>query len=142
MTWKAGTHGSTFGGNPLACEASLVTLDLLEKGLMANAARMGKRLLNKLKKLKKEFPMIGDVRGLGLMIGVEFVKDPETKEPAVKEVHEIAQQAFRRGLLLLPCGDSVIRFCPPLVVNAREVDTAVEIFADVIRSVSKEGRPA
>jgi 4-aminobutyrate aminotransferase len=76
------------------------------------------------------------------MIGVEFVKDPETKEPAVKEVHEIAQQAFRRGLLLLPCGDSVIRFCPPLVVNAREVDIGVEIFADVIRSVSKEGRPA
>jgi 4-aminobutyrate aminotransferase len=141
MTWKAGTHGSTFGGNPLACEASLVTLELLEKGLMANAARMGRRLLNKLKKLKKEFPMIGDVRGLGLMIGVEFVKDRETKEPAVKEVHEIAQQAFHKGLLLLPCGDSVIRFCPPLIVNAREVDTAVAIFADVIKSVQKEGRP-
>jgi len=139
MTWKAGTHGSTFGGNPLACESSLVTLDLLENGLMANAARMGKRLLNKLKKLKKEFPMIGDVRGLGLMIGVEFVRDRETKEPAPKEVHEIAQQAFRKGLLLLPCGDSVIRFCPPLVVNAREVDTAVEIFAEVLRGFQKEG---
>ena len=92
-----------------------------------------------LKKLKKEFPMIGDVRGLGLMIGVEFVKDPVTKEPAVKEVHEIAQQAFRKGLLLLPCGDSVIRFCPPLVVNMREVDTGVAIFADVLRNMQKEG---
>jgi 4-aminobutyrate aminotransferase len=139
MTWKAGTHGSTFGGTPLACEASLVTLDLLEKGLMANAARMGKRLLNKLTKLKKEFPMIGDVRGLGLMIGVELVKDRETKEPATKEAHELAQRAFRKGLLLLPCGDSVIRFCPPLVVNAREVDTGVAIFADVLRSMQKEG---
>jgi 4-aminobutyrate aminotransferase len=140
MTWKAGTHGSTFGGNPLACEASLVTLDLLENGLMANAAKMGGRLMNKLKELRKEFPMIGDVRGLGLMIGVELVRDPETKEPAAKEAHEIAQQAFRKGLLLLPCGDSVIRFCPPLVVNAREVDTAVAIFADVLRKVQKEGR--
>ncbi|HUT08225.1 MAG TPA: acetyl ornithine aminotransferase family protein [Candidatus Latescibacteria bacterium] len=140
MTWKAGAHGSTFGGNPLACEASLVTLDLLEKGLMANAARMGRRLLNKLQELKKEFPMIGDVRGLGLMIGVEFVRDRRTKEPAAGEVHEIAQQAFRRGLLLLPCGDSVIRFCPPLIVNAREVDTAVAILTEVLRSMRKRGR--
>ena len=140
MTWKAGTHGSTFGGNPLACEASLATLDLLENGLMANAARMGGRLMNKLKELRKEFPMIGDVRGLDLMIGVELVRDPETKEPAAKEAHEIAQQAFRKGLLLLPCGDSVIRFCPPLAVNAREVDTAAAIFAAVLRNVQKEGR--
>jgi 4-aminobutyrate aminotransferase len=139
MTWKAGTHGSTFGGNPLACEASLVTLDLLENGLMANAARMGRRLLHKLKKLKTEFPIIGDVRGLGLMAGVELVRDRETKEPAAKEAHEVAQQAFRKGLLLLPCGESVIRFCPPLVVNAREVDTAVAIFADVLGNLQKEG---
>ncbi len=139
MTWKAGTHGSTFGGNPLACEASLATLDLLERGLMANAARMGKRLLNKLKKLKKEFPLIGEVRGLGLMIGVELVKDRETREPAAKEAEEIVQRAFRRGLLLLPCGENVIRFCPPLVVNAREVDTAVTIFAEVLAGLGEEG---
>jgi 4-aminobutyrate aminotransferase len=138
MNWKAGTHGSTFGGNPLACEASLATLDLLERGLMANASRMGKRLLNKLHKLKKEFPLIGDVRGLGLMIGVELVKDPETREPAAKEADEIVQLAFRRGLLLLTCGENVIRFCPPLVVNAREIDTAAEIFAQVLRDFRKE----
>ncbi len=140
MTWKAGTHGSTFGGNPLACEASLVTLDLLEKGLMANAARMGDRLLGKLKQLQKIFPIIGDVRGLGLMIGVELVADRGTKEPAVKEAREIVQRAFRKGLLLLSCGESVIRFCPPLVVRAREVDTAVSIFAEALGSVGKEGR--
>ena len=140
MTWKAGTHGSTFGGNPLACEASLATLDLLERSLMANAARMGKRLFNKLRKLMKEFPLIGDVRGMGLMIGIELVKDRETKEPAAREAEEIVQRAFRRGLLLLPCGENVIRFCPPLVVNSREVDTAVKILAEVLDEFQGKGR--
>jgi 4-aminobutyrate aminotransferase len=138
MTWKAGSHGSTFGGNPLACEASLATLDLLEEGLMANAAKMGRRLLAGLDRLMKEFAAIGEVRGMGLMIGVELVRDRETREPAEKEAEEIVQMAFRRGLLLLPCGESVIRFCPPLVVTAREVDTAVEIFAGVLRDFWKE----
>lgn len=138
MKWKAGTHGSTFGGNPLACEASLATLDLLEKRLMGNAARMGKRLLDGLLRLKKEHPMIGDVRGLGLMIGVEMVRNPETLEPAVREVHEIVRRAFEHGLLLLPCGENVIRFCPPLVVNRAEVDTAVEIFGRVLSDFRKE----
>lgn len=132
MTWKSGTHGSTFGGNPIACEAALATLDLIEEELMANAAKMGDRLINKLKNLKKENSLIGDVRGLGLMIGVELVKDPSTKEPASREVHEIVNQAFRKGLLLLPCGENVIRFSPPLVISSKEVDTAVEIFRKVI----------
>lgn len=141
MTWKAGTHGSTFGGNPLACEASLVTLDLLKNGLMANAARMGDRLLNKLKILQGEFPVIGDVRGLGLMIGVELVRGRGTKEPAAKMAQEVVQQAFRKGLLLLPCGESGIRFCPPLVVTSRQVDAAAAIFAEVLGKMQKEGRP-
>ena len=132
MTWKSGTHGSTFGGNPIACEAALATLDLIEEELMANAAKMGARLINKLKNLKKENSLIGDVRGLGLMIGVELIKDQRTKEPASREVHEIVNQAFRKGLLLLPCGENVIRFSPPLVISSKEVDTAVEIFREVI----------
>jgi len=136
MTWKAGTHGSTFGGNPLACEASLETLALLEEGLMANAARMGKRLLGKLRKLAGEFEIIGDVRGRGLMIGMELVKDRETREPAAKEADEIVQAAFKQGLLLLSCGESTIRFCPPLVVKAREIDTAVNILSDLLRETS------
>lgn len=136
MTWKAGTHGSTFGGNPLACEASLETLALLEEGLMANAARMGKRLLGKLRKLAGEFEIIGDVRGRGLMIGMELVKDRETREPAAKEADEIVQAAFQRGLLLLSCGESTIRFCPPLVVKAREIDTAVNILTDLLRETN------
>lgn len=139
MTWKAGTHGSTFGGNPLACEASLATLDLLEQGLMANAARTGTRLLTKLKKMKKDYPLIGDVRGIGLMIGVELVKDPVSQEPASREAHDLAQRAFRKGLLLLPAGENVIRFCPPLVVTARQVDQAVGIFREVLDEYQKGG---
>jgi 4-aminobutyrate aminotransferase len=139
MTWKAGTHGSTFGGNPLACEASLVTLDLLEQGLMANAARTGTRLLTKLKKMKKDYPLIGDVRGIGLMIGVELVKDPVSLEPGSREAHDLAQRAFRKGLLLLPAGENVIRFCPPLVVTARQVDQAVEIFREALDECQKGG---
>jgi 4-aminobutyrate aminotransferase len=138
MSWKAGSHGSTFGGNPLACEAALATLDLLEEGLMRNAERMGGRLLSKLRKLKQDHPLIGDVRGIGLMIGVELVRDPATLERASSEAHEIVQRAFRKGLLLLPCGENVIRFCPPLVVTRQDVDTALDIFADVLAGYSSE----
>jgi 4-aminobutyrate aminotransferase len=138
MTWKSGTHGSTFGGNPIACEAALATLDLIEEELMANALKMGARLINKLKDLQKENSLIGDVRGLGLMIGVELVKDRKTKEPASHEAHEIVNQAFKKGLLLLPCGENVIRFSPPLVISSEEVDTAVEIFREVISQYEKK----
>ncbi len=137
MSWKSGTHGSTFGGNPIACEAALATLDLIEEELMANALKMGARLINKLKNLKKENSLIGDVRGLGLMVGVELVKDQRTKEPASHEAHEIVNQAFKKGLLLLPCGENVIRFSPPLVISPEEVDTAAEIFREVISQYEK-----
>ena len=132
MSWKAGTHGSTFGGNPLACEAALATLDLIEKGLMMNALNMGSLLMEKLKKLKEQYSLIGDVRGRGLMVGVELIKDRKTREPARQESHEIAMQAFQKGLLLLPCGENVIRFSPSLAISAQEVDMAVEIFSEVL----------
>ncbi len=133
MSWTSGSHGSTFGGNPVACEAALATIDLVEKELMANAAKMGGRLFRKLKKLKKDLPLIGDVRGMGLMIGVEFIKDPKNREPATsEEIHDIVVQAFRKGLLLLPCGENVIRFCPPLIISPEEVDVAVDIFSRVL----------
>jgi 4-aminobutyrate aminotransferase len=139
MSWKAGTHGSTFGGNPLACEASLATLGLLEGGLMANAQKMGALLLQRLRKLQDKFPLVGDVRGIGLMIGVELVKDRETREQASQAAHEIVQRAFRRGLLLLPAGENVIRFCPPLVVTPREVSAAVRIFTEALSEYVSEG---
>lgn len=137
MNWKPGSHGSTFGGNPVACEAALATLDLIEEGLMRNASRAGTRLIKKLKKLKEKFPIIGDVRGKGLMVGVELVKDRMTREPAIRETQEIVREAFKKGLLLLPCGESVIRFSPPLIISSEQIDIAVDIFSEVIANIKR-----
>ena len=128
MTWPRGSHGSTYGGNPVACASALATLDLVEKELAANAAKMGERLMKGLRELQKKHAVIGDVRGLGLFIGVEFVKDRKTKEPAGDLVAELEQLAFTKGLLLLGCGKSTIRVAPPLVLTAYDVDKGLEIF--------------
>ncbi len=140
MDWKAGTHGSTFGGNPISCEAALATLDLIQGGLAANASKMGSKLLKMLKELKRTNPLIGDVRGAGLMIGVELVKDKKNKEPFAEAAHEIVQRAFKRGLLMLPCGESVIRFSPPLVIQSSQVDVAMDIFSEILSEYEKECR--
>ncbi|MEO8089601.1 MAG: acetyl ornithine aminotransferase family protein [Gemmatimonadales bacterium] len=126
-TWETGSHGSTFGGNPVCCAAALATLDLVEGGLMANAARMGERLLARAQSLKEKHACIGDVRGRGLMVGVEFVKDRATREPAGELVHDLVQRAFRQGLLLLGAGKSTLRLAPPLVVDQHDVDTAMDM---------------
>jgi 4-aminobutyrate aminotransferase len=126
-TWERGSHGSTFGGNPVCCAAALATLDLVEGGLMVNAARMGERLLARAASLKQKHPCIGDVRGRGLMVGVEFVKDRATREPAGELVHDLVQRAFRQGLLLLGAGKSTLRLAPPLVVDQNDVDTAMDM---------------
>jgi 4-aminobutyrate aminotransferase len=126
-TWESGSHGSTFGGNPVCCAAALATLDLVEGGLMANAARMGDRLLARAAGLKEKHSCIGDVRGRGLMVGVEFVKDRATREPAGQLVHDLVQRAFRQGLLLLGAGKSTLRLAPPLVVDQDDVDTAMNM---------------
>jgi len=126
-TWKNGSHGSTFGGNPVCCAAALATLDLVEGGLMANAARMGERLIARASRLMEKHACIGDVRGRGLMVGVEFVKDRDTREPASELVHNLVQRAFRQGLLLLGAGRSTLRLAPPLVVDERDVDTAMDM---------------
>ena len=138
MSWESGTHGSTFGGNPVSCEASLATLDLLEDGLMANASKIGTYLLSKLKKLKKTHPLIGDIRGIGLMIGMELVTNRKTRQPASREVEEIVNDAFEKGLLLLPCGESVIRFAPPLIIDRNFVDKSVDIFSEALSRKEKE----
>ena len=126
-TWETGSHGSTFGGNPVCCAAALATLDLVQGGLMANAAQMGERLLARAESLKEKHPCIGDVRGRGLMVGVEFVKDRATREPAGELVHDLVQRAFRQGLLLLGAGKSTLRLAPPLVVDQQDVDTAMDM---------------
>ncbi len=124
-TWETGSHGSTFGGNPVCCAAALATLDLVEGGLMANAVLMGERLLTGACKLMAKHRRIGDVRGRGLMVGMELVKDRETREPAPALVQELVQRSFRQGLLLLGAGKSALRLAPPLIVDETDIDTAL-----------------
>lgn len=132
MTWERGSHGSTFGGNPVCCAAALATLDLIEHGLMQNAARRGAELLASMRQLQQHHEAIGDVRGAGLMIGVEFVKDRTTKEPFEGFAHDVEMAAFRKGLLLLSCGRSTIRLAPPLVLDDYDVSTGLRIIGEVL----------
>jgi 4-aminobutyrate aminotransferase len=127
MSWPPGSHASTFGGNPVACVAALETIAVLEDGLMDHASRMGALLIDRLHRLQDRFPVIGDVRGRGLMVGMELVQDRWTKEPAAKLKEQVIQACFHRGLLMLGCGESTLRFCPPLVVDAAQIATAVDI---------------
>lgn len=136
MDWEAGSHASTFGGNPVSCQAALVTIELLEEELMDNAAVQGKYLMEGLYELQRSYECIGDVRGKGLMVGVEFVKDRENKEPAREWRNQIIKKAFQKGLLLLGCGENSIRFCPALTVTAAEIDKCLSIFDDVVKEVA------
>ncbi len=131
-TWEHGAHGSTFGGNPVCCAAALATLDLVEGGLVSNARQRGERLAAGLKGLAEKHSFIGDVRGIGLMQGMEFVTDRTTKEPAGDLVHRVEQMAFSKGLLLLAAGKNALRFAPPLVVNDADVDIAVGILSQCL----------
>ena len=136
MDWEAGSHASTFGGNPVSCMAALSTIELLEEGLIENAAVQGNRLMNGLVKLQQSHECMGDIRGKGLMVAVEFVKDRETKEPARTWRNDIIKHAFQKGLLLLGCGENSIRFCPSLTVNKAEIDKCLSIFDDVVRKIT------
>jgi 4-aminobutyrate aminotransferase len=136
-TWTRGTHGSTFGGNPVACAAALATLEIIEQGLVKNAAAQGDYLKKQLMELKDKHPTIGDVRGLGLMIGVEFQRADPSRAPDPKLRDQVMQKCFESGLLLLGCGESTLRMCPPLIVNGAEIDTAVQIFASVLKELTE-----
>jgi 4-aminobutyrate aminotransferase len=138
MTWERGAHGNTYGGNPLACAAALATIELLEQEYLQNAAEAGRYLLDALHEIQTRHPSIGDVRGIGLMIGVEFVLDRKTKEPAKDLTERIVQLAFERGLLLLSCGKSVIRIAPPLCITRPEIDEGLRIFEEAITVAEKE----
>lgn len=133
MTWKYGSHASTFGGNPVSCAASLKTIELLEKSLMENAKNIGEHILSVLRCMQSTYEFIGDVRGRGLMIGIEIVKDRDNKEPAPELRKKIIEKAFHRGLLLLGCGTNTIRFCPPLIITKAEADMGLEIFEEILR---------
>ncbi len=136
MDWHAGSHASTFGGNPVSCRAALATIDLLQGGLIENAEIRGRQLITGLQEIQKSFECMGDVRGKGLMVGVELVKDRITKESAPDLRSLIVQSAFHSGLLLLGCGESTIRFCPALTISAGEINTGLSIFEETLRKVA------
>jgi len=136
MDWESGSHASTFGGNPVSCQAALTTIKLLENGLIENAGKLGEYLFKELKKMAEIYPLLGEVRGLGLMIAVEIVKSRKTREYATKERKDILYAAFTKGLLLLGCGRSAIRFCPPLILTKKDADIALSIFEECIGDIS------
>ncbi|MFC1878627.1 acetyl ornithine aminotransferase family protein [Chloroflexota bacterium] len=138
MTWPKGAHGNTYGGNPIACAASLATIDLIEGEYLQNAADVGAYALEQAEQIFSRHPTVGQVRGRGLMIGIEFVNDRQSKAPAEKLRDMVVDHAFERGLLLLGCGDSTIRISPPLMVNRSEIDEAFEIFDEALTVSEKE----
>ncbi|HSC43662.1 MAG TPA: acetyl ornithine aminotransferase family protein [Candidatus Binatia bacterium] len=131
-TWPSSSHGSTFGGNPVACAAALATIELIEEGLVENAAKMGALLKERLTTLGTHHNTIAEVRGLGLMVGVEFCRPDDNNTPDRQLRERVMQKCFEKGLLLLGCGESTLRFCPPLIVTAEEVETAVRLFDEAI----------
>jgi 4-aminobutyrate aminotransferase len=133
FTWPVGSHGSTFAGNPVCCAAALATLDLLDGGLIANAEAMGERLRIGVEYASEECGVVRDVRGKGLMLGVEFASHGES--------NAVELAAFERGLLVLECGEASIRFCPPLIVDEAAVDTAIDLYAKALASVGCPIRP-
>lgn len=133
MNWKPGAHASTFGGNPVAVAAALTTIELLEQELVDNAARVGAHLMARLGDLPQRCPIVGDVRGLGLMIGVELVRDQVTKERAGDLRDKLVQMCFERGLLVLGAGPNTIRLCPPLVITNDQADFGAETIEECLR---------
>jgi 4-aminobutyrate aminotransferase len=135
MDWPVGAHSNTFGGNPVACAAALATIKLLRGGLMANAAEVGEYLLGKLRQLALRHEIIGDVRGKGLMIGIELVRNRQTKERATTERDELVMATFRRGLLVLAAGQNAVRLSPPLVLTKQQADIAVNLLDESLAEI-------
>ena len=141
MRWTPGAHASTFGGNPVACAAALTTLRLLKEEYLENAVRQGERLQAGVRGVMARHPILGDVRGLGLMVGAEVIvpgTEDRRKDPRTRDA--IVDKAFARGLLLLGCGDNTVRFCPPLVVTSEQVDTCLRLFEESVAEAESESR--
>lgn len=136
MDWPYGAHASTFGGNPVACAAALATIQLLERGLIKNAEEVGKAVLHRMRDWAKKHEIVGEVRGKGLMIGIEIVHRGEGQRPAPTLRNEIIERAFQRGLLILGCGPNTVRFCPPLVITEQQALWAVDQLEEIIVEVS------
>ena len=137
MNWTPGAHASTFGGNPVCIAASLATLDLLERSYIANAARMGEFIMRQTADWTERHKIVGQVRGKGLMIGIEFVRDQKTKERAGDLRNRIVQMAFHKGLLVLGSGDTTLRLCPPLLVDEEQISFALRTLDGIIGEVER-----
>jgi len=137
MNWVPGSHASTFGGNPVCIAAALATLDIIEREGIKNAATVGEKMLQRLRPWVAQYPIVGEVRGRGLMIGVEIVKDQKSRTPAGPLRDKIVDLAFERGLLILGCGETSIRLCPPLIVNQHEADIALDILEECVTLAAK-----
>jgi 4-aminobutyrate aminotransferase len=138
MAWPPGAHASTFGGNPVSCAAALETIRLLKERLVANAAEVGGYLLDGVRSLTDRHPLIGDVRGKGLMIGIELVRDRRTKERARAERDALVQAAFARGLLILGAGPNAVRLSPPLVLTRQQAETTVRVLDESLMAVERD----
>jgi 4-aminobutyrate aminotransferase len=138
MDWVPGSHASTFGGNPISLAAALATIDVLEREGIDNAARVGEFMLERLRGWKHSHPLVGDVRGRGLMIGIVLVKDKITREPATALRNRVETLAFEKGLMILGCGETSIRLCPPLLINEQEATVALDILEEALSQVEKE----
>lgn len=138
VTWPPGSHGNTYGGNPLACAAALATIQLIREEYMQNAVNVGEYALDILAEIQTRHPHIGEVRGVGLMIGVDFVKDPLTREADPSFRDRVVELAFERGLLTLGCGKSTIRVSPPLSITRSEIERGLEIFEQAIATAERE----
>jgi 4-aminobutyrate aminotransferase len=138
MDWVPGSHASTFGGNPVCIAAALATLDVIEKEhLLEHTTEVGEHIMKRMASWPAKLRLVGDVRGRGLMIGVDIVKDKATKEYAAAERDQIIERAFEHGVLFLGCGPSTIRLCPPLVVTKEEADVALDVLEECIQQVGR-----
>jgi 4-aminobutyrate aminotransferase len=137
MDWEGGSHANTFGGNPVSCAAALQVISIIrDEHLMENATKQGNYIMKRLREMQEKYLIIGDVRGKGLMIGAEIVKDPKTKEYADKEAHDIMMKSFRRGLAIITAGHSTLRIVPPLIITRDIVDSGLEILEGAIKEVN------
>jgi 4-aminobutyrate aminotransferase len=138
MDWVPGSHASTFGGNPVSIAAALATMDIIQREAMGNAGRVGEFILERVRGWKDTHALVGDVRGRGLMIGIELVKDKATREPATALRNRVETLAFERGLIVLGCGETSLRLSPPLIVNEHEATVALDILEEALTQVEKE----
>jgi 4-aminobutyrate aminotransferase len=139
MDWEGGSHASTFGGNPVSCAAASAVINIIQdEGLKENAAKQGTYIMKRLMELKEESEIVGDVRGKGLMIGIELVKDKMSKKPASKQAAEVMMRSWKRGVAVITCGKSTIRIAPPLVITRELVDSGMDIIEDTIKEVERK----